>query len=71
SATLQGAADGIRRSLGADVWHIDRRSHADAVERLRSRLGTETYARLSGDGAALSIDDALNIARTAAARRPT
>jgi predicted ATPase len=70
-AILQGAADGIRGSLGADVWHIDRRSHAETVERLRSRLGTETYARLAGEGAELGTDDALNVARTAAARRTT
>ncbi len=64
-ATLMGAADGIRHSVGADVWKIDRATHADTVKRLQTRLGADMYSRLASEGAALALDDALDIARTA------
>jgi predicted ATPase len=61
-ATLLGAADGIRRSVGADVWAIDRASHDDTRERLEAALGARSYGRLADEGAALSMDEVLDMA---------
>jgi hypothetical protein len=70
-ATLLGAADAVRHSVGADVWKIDRASHADTVKRLQTRLGADMYSRLASEGAALALDDAVDIAQTAATQRRT
>ncbi len=59
AATLLGAADGIRHSIGAEVWAVDRRGYAETAAHLRDRLGDETYERLSSAGAALGLDDVL------------
>jgi predicted ATPase len=61
-ATLFGAAEGVRGALRADVWEIDRASHAETAQRLRARLGDEPYQRLSGRGASLALDEVLHLA---------
>ncbi|SNT62265.1 Predicted ATPase [Asanoa hainanensis] len=61
AATLFGAALGVRGVLGSDVWGIDRESHAETAERLRSDLGDEPYRRLTTQGASLALDDVLEL----------
>ena len=39
AATLFGAADGVRRSIGAGVWMTDRVSHEQTEAQLRTQLG--------------------------------
>jgi tetratricopeptide (TPR) repeat protein len=39
AATLLGAADGVRRSIGAGVWMTDQESHDATEARLRTELG--------------------------------
>jgi predicted ATPase len=69
AATLFGAATGIRRSVGADVWAIDVWSHADTAERLQGRLGEQTFQQFTNQGAALALDDVLDITETLAPRK--
>jgi predicted ATPase len=64
AAVLYGAATAMRRSVGAEVWAIDRASHADAIDHLRARLGDQTYHQLLDQGAALALDDVLHITET-------
>jgi predicted ATPase len=61
-ATLFGAAEGVRGTLRADVWGIDRATHAETAQRLRTRLGDEPYERVSSRGATLALDEILHIA---------
>ena len=61
-AILFGAAQGMRRSIGANVWAIDRASYDDTSKRLHTRLGDQTYQRLARQGATLALDDVLHIA---------
>jgi predicted ATPase len=61
-ATLFGAAAGLRGALGADVWGIDRTSHDETAQRLRSRLGDGPYDQLVGRGAALALDEVVEVA---------
>ncbi len=61
-ATLVGAAEGMRRAVGGDVWGIDRVSHDEIAERLHARLGDGPYQRLTCRGAALALDEILEIA---------
>ena len=61
-ATLFGAADGVRRSVGAGVWLIDRTSHDETAKRLHARLGDSAYQRLADRGATLALDEILKIA---------
>jgi predicted ATPase len=61
-ATLFGAADSMRGTLGADVWAIDRASHDETAQRLRSRLGDGPYERLAGRGASLALDEIVELA---------
>ncbi len=61
-ATLFGAADGMRRSIGAEVWVIDRDNHDETSKRLRARLGESAYQRLADRGATLALDEILELA---------
>jgi len=61
-ATLFGAADGMRRSIGAEVWVIDRQNHDETSKRLRSRLGEDAYRRLADRGATLALEEILELA---------
>jgi predicted ATPase len=60
-AMLFGAAAGMRRSIGAAVWAIDRDSHDETTNRLRARLGDAEYERLTGEGATLDLDGILEL----------
>ena len=65
-AILFGAAAGMRRSVGADVWQVDRTDHADTAERLQASLGDQTYQQLTEQGATLALDEVLDITAGAA-----
>jgi hypothetical protein len=52
----------MRGTLGADVWAIDRASHDETAQRLRSRLGDGPYERLAGRGASLALDEIVELA---------
>jgi tetratricopeptide (TPR) repeat protein len=62
AATLLGAADGIRRTLGAKVWAIDRENHAETSGRIRARLDDDTYRQTADRGAGLALDEILETA---------
>jgi hypothetical protein len=62
AATLLGAADGIRRTLGAKVWAIDRENHAETSGRIRARLDDDTYRQAADRGAGLALDEILETA---------
>jgi hypothetical protein len=61
-AILSGAADGLRRSIGAAVWAIERANHDETADHLHARLGEQTYQQLMSQGATLTLDDVLAIA---------
>ena len=44
AGTLFGAADGVRRAIGAGVWVTDRASHDKTAAQLRTQLGDSGYA---------------------------
>jgi predicted ATPase len=62
AATLFGAAEGVRGTLGSDVWGIDQEAHAETAEHLRNRLGEEPYRRLTARGASLALRDVIELA---------
>ncbi|GIF73992.1 DUF4062 domain-containing protein [Asanoa siamensis] len=62
AATLFGAAEGVRGTAGTDMWGVDREDHAQTGRRLRASLGDEPYRRLTTGGAALALDDVLELA---------
>ncbi|MEV0718671.1 DUF4062 domain-containing protein [Asanoa sp. NPDC050611] len=66
AATLFGAAQGVRGTLGSPVWGIDQEAHSETAEHLRTRLGEEPYRRLTARGASLALDDVLQLAPRAA-----
>ncbi|HJY44906.1 MAG TPA: hypothetical protein VJ301_09785, partial [Propionibacteriaceae bacterium] len=61
AATLFGAADGVRRSIGAGVWMTDRASHEQTAARLRERLGDAAYAAAIDRGRGLTLDEVLEL----------
>ncbi len=61
-ATLLGAADGMRRSLGAHVWENDRENQTETANRLHARLDDELYRQLADRGAGLALDQILETA---------
>ncbi|MBD0292562.1 MAG: DUF4062 domain-containing protein [Jiangellaceae bacterium] len=61
-ATLFGAAEGVRRSIGAAVWRTDQASHEETGAWLRGRLAGPEYRAAAARGAALSAQQLLEIA---------
>jgi predicted ATPase len=61
-ATLFGAAEGVRRSMGVPVWMTDRTSHEQTHDRLRARLDDLTYNAAVARGAALGVEEILEAA---------
>jgi tetratricopeptide (TPR) repeat protein len=57
AALLFGAAEGARRSVGADVWLLDAAKHAKTEGEIRAALGAETYGRVWADGTALKPEE--------------
>jgi hypothetical protein len=62
AAMLFGAAEGVRGTLGADMWGIDQEAHAETARGLRTRLGEKPYRRLTARGASLALDDVIELA---------
>jgi hypothetical protein len=61
-ATMLGAAEGIRRSIGAPVFGTDRTSHEQTAKRLRALLGEATYRSAVDRGSLLTVDEVLKLA---------
>jgi predicted ATPase len=61
AATLFGAADGVRRSIGAGVWMTDRASHDQTAAELQTKLGNTAYATAMDRGRNLSIEAVLEL----------
>jgi hypothetical protein len=67
-AILVGGADGLRRSVGATVWAIDRANHDATTALLHARLEDDWYQELTSQGASLALADLLDIASRAVSR---
>ena len=61
AATLLGAADGVRRSIGAGVWMTDQESHDATEARLQSELGDPAYPAAMDRGRGLTADQVLEL----------
>jgi hypothetical protein len=63
AATLFGAADGVRRSIGAGVWMTDRASHDQTAAELQTELGDTAYAAATDRGRSLTVQAVLGLTR--------
>jgi tetratricopeptide (TPR) repeat protein len=61
-AVLFGAAEGIRRSIGVDVWVTDAASHDRTEAAMRAALGEEAYRAAVAEGLGLSADEIAAVA---------
>ncbi|HKH82923.1 MAG TPA: hypothetical protein VKA25_04490, partial [Gemmatimonadales bacterium] len=61
SATLMGAGEGVRSSIGVGVWMTDQVRHAETAARLRARLGDPAYAAAFDRGSGLTLDEVLEL----------
>jgi predicted ATPase len=61
AATLFGAADGVRRSIGAGVWMTDRASHDQTAAELQAKLGETAYAAAMDRGRSLTLQAVLQL----------
>ena len=61
AATLFGAADGARRSIGTGVWMTDRPSHHRTAAQLRTQLGDTAYTAAADRGRNLTADQVLEL----------
>ena len=61
AATLFGAADGVRRSIGAGVWMTDRASHDQTAAELQTTLGDTAYAAAIDRGRNLTLEQVLEL----------
>jgi predicted ATPase len=61
AATLFGAADGVRRSIGAGVWMTDRASHDQTAAELQTKLGDTAYAAAIDRGRSLTLQAVLEL----------
>jgi hypothetical protein len=61
-AQLFGAAEAVRRSIGATVWVPDRPGHDRTEGALRGALGAHTFEARFGEGITMSVQDALALA---------
>lgn len=62
AAILFGAAEAVRRSIGAVIWVPDRPTHAIVETTLRGQLGDEQYQRSFDMGAAMTVSAAAELA---------
>jgi predicted ATPase len=60
-ATLLGAAESVRHSIGAVLWVTDRTRHADTETRLRAKLSDSTYTEMIQRGRSLSLSEVLEL----------
>lgn len=73
AARLIGAADRARADLGLARWPPDAPAMADLQQHLRVQLERDAFEVARGEGAAMTVDEAIGWARRArgARRRPT
>ena len=64
AATLFGAADGVRRSIGTGVWMTDRASHDQTAAQLLTQLGDTAYTAAADRGRNLTVDQVLELIST-------
>jgi predicted ATPase len=60
-ATMIGAGEGVRRSIGAGIWMTDRASHDETAAKLRTALGDGAYAAAIGRGQGLTLEEILEM----------
>ena len=60
-ATMLGAGEGVRSSIGVGVWMTDRVSHDETAARLRARLGDPAYTAAIDRGRGLTLDEVLEL----------
>jgi predicted ATPase len=60
-ATMLGAGEGVRSSIGVGVWMTDRVSHDETAARLRTRLGDPDYTAAIDRGRGLTLDELLEL----------
>ena len=60
-ATMLGAGEGVRSSIGVGVWMTDRIRHAETAARLRERLGDPAYTAAIDRGRVLTLDELLEL----------
>ena len=70
AATLYGAAEGIRETIGAKMWQVDRERHLPRIDAARRTLGEETFEVARNAGRGMSLIEALDFALDAAAKCP-
>jgi hypothetical protein len=63
AARLLGASDRLFLELVAHVESSEQATYAAAVEQLKDALGDEAYGSAHAEGQALSLDQALALAR--------
>ena len=63
AALLAGAADGLRRRVGLQVWPLLRREEAELVAQVRQALGTDQFDQLYAAGSKLSQQEAVAAVR--------
>jgi predicted ATPase len=61
AATMLGAGEGVRSSIGVGVWMTDRVTHDETAARLRARLGDPAYAAAIDHGRGLTLDEVLEL----------
>ena len=61
AGTLFGAADGVRRAIGAGVWVTGRADHDETAAQLRTQLGETAYAAALDRGRNLTVDQVLKL----------
>ena len=71
AATLYGAAEGIRETIGARMWQVDRERHTPRIEAARRTLGEETFESARKTGRAMTLVESLDFALDAAAKCPS
>jgi predicted ATPase len=60
-ATMLGAGEAVRRSIGAAIWGTDRASHEDTVARLQAVLGEPAYTAATERGHGLTVEQLLEL----------
>lgn len=66
AAVLFGAAEGARRTVGADVWLLDTNFHMQIESDIRATVGEANYERLYAEGTKLTPEEAQPLATAAA-----
>lgn len=61
-ALLLGAAEGVRRSIGAATWAPDRQTHERTELALRAALGDDGFRTKFSEGMRMSPEDAATLA---------